>query len=41
MALLEVSGLYKSFKTVKVLKDINFSVESGEIVALLGQSGAG
>lgn len=41
MALLGVSGLYKSFKTVKVLKDINFSVESGEIVALLGQSGAG
>ena len=41
MALLEVSGLYKSFKTVKVLQDINFSVNEGEIVALLGQSGAG
>ncbi|HIS48435.1 MAG TPA: amino acid ABC transporter ATP-binding protein [Candidatus Scybalocola faecigallinarum] len=39
--LLEVSGLYKAFKGNQVLSDINFSVEKGEIVSLLGQSGAG
>lgn len=39
--LLEVSGLYKAFKGTSVLQDINFSVKKGEIVSLLGQSGAG
>lgn len=39
--LLMVTGLYKSFKEVQVLEDINFQVDKGEIVALLGQSGAG
>lgn len=39
--LLEVSGLYKAFKGNQVLNDINFSVKKGEIVSLLGQSGAG
>ncbi|HIQ99817.1 MAG TPA: amino acid ABC transporter ATP-binding protein [Candidatus Scybalocola faecavium] len=39
--LLEVEGLYKAFKGVQVLSDINFNVEKGEIVSLLGQSGAG
>ena len=39
--LLEVNGLYKGFKGVKVLQDINFNVSGGEVVSLLGQSGAG
>lgn len=39
--LLEVSGLYKAFKGTQVLQDINFDVKKGEIVSLLGQSGAG
>ena len=39
--LLEVSGLYKAFKGNQVLNDNNFNVAEGEIVSLLGQSGAG
>lgn len=39
--LLEVKGLYKAFKGNQVLQDINFNVNQGEIVSLLGQSGAG
>lgn len=39
--LLEVRGLYKAFKGNQVLSDINFDVAEGEIVSLLGQSGAG
>ena len=39
--LLEVRGLYKAFKGNQVLSDINFDVNKGEIVSLLGQSGAG
>jgi len=39
--LLTVEGLYKSYKEVQVLENVNFQVEPKEIVALLGQSGAG
>ena len=39
--LLTVRGLYKAFKGNEVLQDINFDVDQGEIVSLLGQSGAG
>jgi ABC-2 type transport system ATP-binding protein len=38
---IEVKGLYKSFGKVRVLKNINFSVKKGAIVALLGPNGAG
>ncbi|MNO63323.1 Arginine transport ATP-binding protein ArtM [compost metagenome] len=38
---LKVSELNKSFKGKQVLKNVSFQVEEGEIVALLGQSGAG
>lgn len=34
-------GLSKSFGNRKVLTDINFSIEKGEIVALIGRSGSG
>ena len=39
--LLKVDGLCKAFKGAQVLKDISFKVGEGEIVSLLGQSGAG
>lgn len=41
MALLEVKGLQKTFKTVKAVKGIDFVVEKGEVVGLLGPNGAG
>lgn len=41
MALLEIKGLQKSFGELKVLKDINISVEEGEVLVLIGPSGSG
>ncbi|MEQ1764801.1 MAG: ABC transporter ATP-binding protein [Pyrinomonadaceae bacterium] len=40
-AAVEVSNLSKSFGATAVLRDINFAVEEGEIVVLLGASGSG
>lgn len=39
--LLRVSHLEKSYQKNLILKDINFSVQKGEVVALLGRSGSG
>lgn len=39
--IIEVSGLKKSFKTNKVLKDVSFTIRKGSIFALLGSNGAG
>lgn len=37
-----VSGLYKQYlENVPVLKDINFNIDSGEFVAIMGHSGSG
>ncbi len=41
MSLLDVRGLRKSYNRREVVKGINFSVNEGEIVGLLGQNGAG
>lgn len=41
MALLKIEHLSKNFGTHKVLQNINFSIEKGEILAILGSSGCG
>lgn len=39
--LLKIEGVSKQFEGNKVLKDINFSLEKGKILALVGENGAG
>ncbi len=39
--LLEMKNISKSFYGVRVLSDVNFSLERGEVVALCGENGAG
>jgi polar amino acid transport system ATP-binding protein len=39
--MIEVNALRKSFGALQVLKNINFEVETGGVVALLGPSGSG
>ena len=41
MAFLEVKGLKKQFGNTKVLHGIDFSMEKGEVVAVIGSSGGG
>ena len=47
MQILTVSGLRKTYTTrfggsnVQALKNVNFTVESGEYVAIMGESGSG
>lgn len=47
MSILEVNGLKKIYTTrfggnkVEALKNVNFSVEKGEYVAVMGESGSG
>ncbi len=41
MALLEVKNIVKSFGKTEVLKGINFSLEKGEVLAIIGSSGSG
>lgn len=47
MALLEVKNVKKIYTTrfgnnqIEALKNVNFSVESGEYVAIMGESGSG
>ncbi|MBR3960967.1 MAG: amino acid ABC transporter ATP-binding protein [Clostridia bacterium] len=41
MALLEVKNIVKSFGKTEVLKGITFSLERGEVLAIIGSSGSG
>lgn len=41
MALLEIKNLQKKFGDLQVLKDINVSIEEGEVLVLIGPSGSG
>ncbi len=41
MAVLEVKNIQKSFGKTEVLKNISFSLEKGEVLAIIGSSGSG
>ena len=41
MALLEVSGIKKRFGNTEVLKGIDFTLEKGEVLSIIGSSGSG
>ena len=41
MALLEVHNLHTSYGAIKALRGLNFKVEQGQVVSLIGANGAG
>ncbi len=41
MAILEVQNIEKNFGSTKVLRDISFSLEEGQALAIIGSSGSG
>jgi glutamine transport system ATP-binding protein len=41
MSMIEFKAVSKSFGHVAVLKDINLSIDSGEVVVVVGPSGSG
>ena len=41
MAILEVKNIHKSFGKTEVLKGVDFSMERGDIISILGSSGSG
>lgn len=41
MAMLEVKGIHKKFGKIEVLKGIDFELEKGEVLSIIGSSGSG
>ena len=41
MAFLEINGVSKSFGDLCVLRDVNLTVNKGEVVSIIGSSGSG
>ena len=41
MALLQVNGLEKKFDKAEVLRGVSFSLEQGQVLAIIGSSGSG
>ena len=41
MSMLQVENIQKSFGKTEVLKNISFSLEKGEVLAIIGSSGSG
>ncbi|MGI0015720.1 MAG: ATP-binding cassette domain-containing protein, partial [Nitrososphaera sp.] len=41
MSILSVYHLAKSYQSRQVVKDVNLTVQSGEVIGLLGPNGAG
>ena len=41
MALLQVSGIEKKFDKAEVLRGVSFSLEEGQVLAIIGSSGSG
>ena len=41
MSVIEVKGLSKSFGQNEILRDLNLTVEKGEVIVILGESGCG
>ena len=41
MAVLEVKNIKKAFGKTEVLKDVSFSLEKGQVLAIIGSSGSG
>ena len=40
-SLVEIKDIHKSFGSLEVLKGVDFSVDQGEVVCLIGKSGSG
>ena len=41
MAVLEVKNIHKTFGNTEVLKGIDFELEQGEVLSIIGSSGSG
>jgi ABC-2 type transport system ATP-binding protein len=39
--LIELKGVSKRFKKLSILEDVNFSIEEGDIIGIIGKSGSG
>ncbi|MBQ9625061.1 MAG: ATP-binding cassette domain-containing protein, partial [Clostridia bacterium] len=41
MSVLSVENIHKSFGSLEVLKGIGFTLEKGDVLAIIGSSGSG